>query len=114
MGRAYLAYCDERERREILTHLARTDSADGALARDTRYVNRIIETTRRNGYGLSFGEADSRLGSVALPIQFKERVMGCINVVFFTSAIPQQTAVRKFVPALTRAVAAIERNVVQH
>jgi IclR family mhp operon transcriptional activator len=113
MGRAYLAFCGAQERAEILDTIARSDAAEAPLARDERYVNRVLETTRASGYGLSFGDTEAAFGSVALPIQTEERVVGCINVVFFTSSVPRQAAVRNFVPALQRAVAAIERNLVQ-
>jgi IclR family mhp operon transcriptional activator len=110
MGRAYLAYCEEEERQEILGKIGRSNSPEAALARNRRYVEQIIETTRAKGYGTSFGDTEANLGSVAMPIRSPERVMGCINVVFFTSSVPRQSAEQKFVPALTRAVAAIERK----
>jgi IclR family transcriptional regulator, mhp operon transcriptional activator len=114
MGRAYLAFCDADEREQILAEIARLGSAEAALARNPRYVQHVLESTRVSGYGFSFGDAEAALGSVALPIQAEERVVGCINVVFFTSSVPKQSAVRNFVPALRRAVAAIERNLAEH
>jgi IclR family mhp operon transcriptional activator len=114
MGRAYLAFCDEQERQEILGKIARSDSAEAVLARNSRYVNRVLAMTRESGFGLSFGDSDATLGSVALPIQCDARVMGCINVVFLTCSVPRQSAVRNFVPALQRTVVAIERNLAQH
>jgi IclR family mhp operon transcriptional activator len=114
MGRAYLAWCDDAERQEILRRLARSNTSEAALARNRRYVEQVIETTRAQGYGSSFGDAEANLGSVAMPIRSHDRVMGCINVVYFTSAVTRQSAEKKFVPALTRAVSAIQRNLDPH
>jgi IclR family mhp operon transcriptional activator len=76
-------------------------------------VQRIVETTREAGYGVSFGDAKPSLGSVALPIRAAGRVVGGVNVVFLTGVVGRQSAVRKFMPALARAAAAIERNLAQ-
>ena len=113
MGRAYLATCSDEERESLLSTIAASTSPDAALARDAGYIRRIIETTREAGYGLSFGDTNSKLGSVAMPICSDERVMGCVNVVFLTGLVARQQAVKKFVPALERAVIAIERNLAQ-
>ena len=113
MGRAYLAFCCDDERQEFLARVATSDVPDARLARDAGYVKQIVETTREAGYGLSFGEARAGLGSVALPIRADERVMGCINVVFFTGVVARPVAVRNFVPALRRTATAIERNLAQ-
>jgi len=110
MGRAYLAHCSDDEREGLLEKVAASSSPEAALARDADYIQRVIETTRESGYGLSFGDTHARLGSVAMPIRVDERVMGCVNVVFLTGLVARQQAVRKFVPALERAVTAIERN----
>jgi IclR family mhp operon transcriptional activator len=114
MGRAYLAYCSAHEREALLESVAASRGPEAALARDADYVRRIIHATREAGFGLSFGDTKAALGSVALPIHAERRVMGCVNVVFFTGAVGRQSAVNKFVPALRRAAAAIERNLARH
>jgi IclR family mhp operon transcriptional activator len=110
MGRAYLANCDEEERKCFLSTVATLQTPEALLARDGQYVERIVTTTRDAGYGASFGDASSRLGSVAMPIREGERVVGCVNVVFFHGVVARNLVVGKFVPALERAVGAIERK----
>jgi IclR family mhp operon transcriptional activator len=113
MGRAYLAHCSDDEREQTLERVAASDAPEAPLARDAAYVRRIVETTREAGYGLSFGDAKAALGSVALPIRAQGRVVAGLNVVFFTGVVGRPMAVRKFLPALTRAAGAIERKLAQ-
>jgi IclR family mhp operon transcriptional activator len=110
LGRAYLAYCSDEEREDILNMVAASGSPEAPLARDAHYVNDVIKTTREAGYGFSFGESIAKLGSVAMPISSNSRILGCVNVVFLTGIVSRQSAVQKFVPALERAVATIQRN----
>jgi len=110
MGRAYLAHCGNDERQEIVARVAASESPEAPLARDGGYVKRIVETTREAGFGLSYGDARPALGSVALPIRADGRVVGGVNVVFFTGVVGRQWAVRNFVPALTRTATTIERT----
>jgi IclR family mhp operon transcriptional activator len=110
MGRAYLAYCDEAEREIALAALARSESRESRIARDPSYVERVIETTRSQGYGFSFGDTELRLGSVALPIRIEGVAVGCVNVVFLTKAVARESAAKTYLPPLQRAVDAIERD----
>lgn len=110
MGRSYLAFCEEAERRDILERVAASHSSEARLARDAGYVQRIIESTREAGHGFSFGDTEPSLGSVALPVRADGRVVGGVNVVFLNAFVGRPAAIRTFVPPLARAVTAIERN----
>lgn len=114
MGRAYLAFCDDAERDTILSALVRSDSLESRIARDHAYVERVIETTRDQGYGFSFGETESRMGSVALPIRKDGLAVGCINVVFLTKAVRRDAAANTYLAPLQRAAAAIEQDLRPH
>ena len=50
VGRAYLAWCPEKEREEILQRLRKSDNPQDRLARDPKRLERILSETRRGGY----------------------------------------------------------------
>lgn len=110
MGRAYISFCEPSEQKKILSGLAKSNSSESILARDEDYVKKIVDQTRSTGYGLSYGESDSLLGSVALPVRSEGSVVGGVNIVFLKAFINRQAAIDKFVPPLQRAAVAIERQ----
>ena len=50
VGRAYLAWCPEKEREEILRRLRKSNNPEDWLARDPKKLERILSETRRRGY----------------------------------------------------------------
>lgn len=111
-GRAYLAYCPDDEREEIL-QLARAGEDDQArLAADLRFVANVVERTREKGFGSNDGEWTSqrKVGAIALPIMLQGRPLGAINIVYLNRMVPQRDADRRFLPALQRAVGRIEEK----
>ncbi len=110
MGRAYIAFCGESERQEILSALTQADCPERRVASDQLYVRDLIAKTRERGFGFSFGDSNARFGSVAVPIRSEERAVGCINVVFFTTAVSRDAAIREYVSPLYRAAANIEAS----
>ncbi len=107
-GRAYLGACNERQVELVVDALATSGGADQELARDERYVERVLLETRRRGYGISSGEVESKIGSFALPVRQGERVLAAVNVIFFLSALSVERAAELYLPALRHAVSAIE------
>lgn len=96
-GRAYLAHCSAAEREAVLQRLKLSSDPADAIVRDTALVERVLEQTRRQGYGLRdlhFGgyyaksgpDADDTYASIAVPIVVAERVIGCINLTWIGRA----------------------------
>jgi IclR family mhp operon transcriptional activator len=50
VGRAYLAWCPEKERERILQRLRKSSNPQDRLARDPRRLDRILSETRQRGY----------------------------------------------------------------
>src|SRR5262245_24226105 len=50
IGRAYLAWCPEKERQETLRRLRGSDNPQDWLARDPNKLEKILSETRRRGY----------------------------------------------------------------
>ena len=85
MGRAYLAYCPEKERERILALLRKSGKTEDGLAGDLKRLDRILAETRMKGYGIrdqSFvGGAYGRhspdgLAGIAVPLLDGRRVQG--------------------------------------
>jgi len=113
-GRAYLAHCPERERRELLRVLAAgADESQARLARDKGLARTLVARLRSEGYALNDGDwqAEPHLGALAVPVFAGGRVLACLNVVYLRRAIGAADAVKKFLPALQAAAEAIRRGV---
>ncbi|WP_439687210.1 Bacterial transcriptional regulator family protein 22 [Cupriavidus oxalaticus] len=121
VGRAYLAFCPEKERETILAALRRSRRGGDAIARDAD-LTRSIEHTRRRGYGVreqGFGgdydkpraEANDRLEALAVPImEEKGRVYGCVNIVWIQGVRTLDQMVAQCLEPLRRSADAIARK----
>jgi IclR family transcriptional regulator, mhp operon transcriptional activator len=120
-GRAYLAFCPDQEREAVLRRLAERDLPGDELAHDPAAVRRIVETTRRRGYGerapdfgdhygKARGEADDGRNSIAMPISAGGQVLGCVNLTWRMSALTVDQVVERYLGHLRAAVLAIEKR----
>ena len=107
LGRAYVCFCPEDERREILQILRAGKGRDAALARDTAFLREQQRRAKQNGYLVNAGDNDKKVAAIAVPIVREKRVFACINVVFFRSAMSVPEAVRRYLQPLRDAAAAI-------
>lgn len=113
-GRAYLAHCPERERRELLRVLATSpDPQQSRLAKDQVLIKRLIERLRRDGHALNDGEwqAEPHLGALAVPVFAGDAVLACLNVVYLRRALSAAEAAKKLLPALREAARGIQERV---
>src|SRR5262245_50994829 len=96
VGRAYLAWCSEKERNEILKKLRKLDRPDDGLARDPKRLDRILAETRERGYatrcpsfvprpngGLPFPDG---LAAIAVALVDGPRVYGAMNILWIKTA----------------------------
>jgi len=96
VGRAYLAFCPDKEREEILARLRKSRKLVDRLARDQKRLDRILEETRKRGYGLrdpSFGGGpygrepiDEGVSAIAVPLREGKDIYGAINVLWIRTA----------------------------
>jgi IclR family mhp operon transcriptional activator len=122
VGRAYLAYCPEKERQKILALLRESDQPENRLARDARRVDRILAETRANGYGArdpSFGggaykrQTPDGLAGIAVPLADRTRVHGVINIIWAKSAKEIDDMVRDHLAHLQAAATEIVESLRQ-
>jgi IclR family mhp operon transcriptional activator len=121
VGRAYLAFCTEEEREEILAGLKNSNRPGDALARHPAKLSVILERTRRLGYGVrdpDFGgdydasksRHDDRLAAIAVPILSGEGLHGCLNMVWIESLFTVDQVVEKYLATLQKAAERIARR----
>ena len=110
LGRAYLAFCPETERVQILDILERR-GIDARLSSDRTAVDRLIDKTRRQGYAANYGEVEHQASAIALPIFRAGRVLGTLNMIFFSSAMTIAEAVQRHIDDLRATIREIEAGV---
>jgi IclR family mhp operon transcriptional activator len=85
-GRAYLAWCPDVEREEILAGLLRTRESGFELVLDRSRLTDLLEETRAQRYGLRVGEEHPESGAIAVPILTNAGVLGCVNITYIRRA----------------------------
>lgn len=113
LGRAYLAFCPLDERGLILQILARTSHPDSAVSMSSAEIETMLKEVRREGFAKRGPSGDPKSSSLALPI-FEldgERVLGTIGMTYYTSAVDEEEARKRYVPLLETAAKDVSRNV---
>lgn len=109
-GRAYLAFCGEQEKQQLLQLLVAGNDEQANFARNRVLVQGMLEKVRRQGYATNDGEWNNQLkiGAIAVPVHHKGQVLACINVVFLRKALSVDEAAERYLPDLKAAVGKIE------
>jgi IclR family mhp operon transcriptional activator len=119
VGRAYLAFCPDREREEILQRLRRSDQPEDRLARDPKQVDKILAETRARGYGTrapgfvggAYGNPkDDGLAGLAVPLPDRKRVHGSINILWIRTAMTIEKCAALHLSDLRTAASEIVRS----
>jgi IclR family mhp operon transcriptional activator len=112
VGRAYLAYCPESERRKVVALLRKSERPENWLARDQKRLDEILAETRKRGYGLRdaafvggpYGaQQPDGLAGIAVALRNRSRVHGVINIVWPRAARSIDDMVRDCLPDLRAA-----------
>jgi IclR family mhp operon transcriptional activator len=100
LGRAWLAFCSDDERRATLRDIGVRNDAGLAAA---------FARIRRDGYAFTTLPRPGRLQGIAVAIRKRNRVLGCVSMRFTRSAMNEAEAGARYGPkliALARAIAA--------
>jgi IclR family mhp operon transcriptional activator len=104
LGRAWLSYCSDKEREEILASLRVSDSPFDRAANNAQLVEQLIEETRQQGYGIRVSGLTLRKAGgeksdgFAVPVMSRNGIVGCINLVWLVAALDLSTAVERYLP----------------
>jgi DNA-binding IclR family transcriptional regulator len=84
-------------------------SPDEGLARDRPEIERILQETRAQGFGVSQrARRISQEISLALPLRAADRVLGALAVRFAATAVSLRSAVEHFLPKMREVAVKIE------
>jgi IclR family mhp operon transcriptional activator len=100
LGRAWLAFCSDDQRRTILR---------GIGARQGPVLAASFEQIRSDGFAFTRPARPTRIHGIAVPILSKERVLGSLSMRFPRSAMSEDVAGQRYgrrLAAVARAVAA--------
>lgn len=108
-GRAYLAFCPEAERSEILGELRNRPQYDFLFK--SGQMNAVLEKVRDQGYGYRDSrwggrintfrnDYDDGLDAIAVPIKHEEGILGCVNITWIKSVLSQKEIVDRNLPDL--------------
>jgi IclR family mhp operon transcriptional activator len=112
-GRAYLAFCSAAQRDALLELLARSSLPDDRLARSRSEVERLLNETRTQGFGMAHrARRVSEETSLAIPVRAKDRILAAVTVRYSATAVPLRTAVEQFLPKLREIAQRIETEFV--
>jgi IclR family mhp operon transcriptional activator len=117
IGRAYLAWCPEKERAETLRRLRKSDNPQDWLARDPKKLERILSEVRRRGYATRdpsfvagrYGGAPIDDGAAAIAVALSDgaRVHGSINILWIKTAFTVEQFAAKHLSDLQDAASEI-------
>lgn len=102
LGRAWLAFCLEEERRAILRDVG------GLTPRQEAALQLALERIRRTGWAFTAPPRPTRLHGMAVPICSGTRMLGSVSMRFLRSAMSEDEVGQRFghgLAALARAIA---------
>jgi IclR family mhp operon transcriptional activator len=108
MGRAYIAFCPPRERRNLIDMLARSPEPEDASARDRARTLAMLSAVRRQGHAERDPLVEPRSsGTIAVPIIVDNKVLATAGMSYFRSAVRPEEIAARYVPLM----AALGRNI---
>ncbi|MEY2882912.1 MAG: hypothetical protein RL490_636 [Pseudomonadota bacterium] len=110
-GKAYLAFCDEDERRGVLNGLKQLDGPAERMAVLLTSSEKMLMDIRARGFATqarnAYTATPGKTSSIAVPIFQNGRVCGALALIFFASAVSMAEAEGRFVNELKAVAAAI-------
>jgi len=117
VGRAYLAFCPDKERERILQRLRKSNKPADRLAHEPKRLEKILAETRQRGYGTRdpiftggfYGSTpiDDGLAGIAVPLLDRTRAHGSINLLWIRTAFTVQEFAARHLADLQGAAAEI-------
>jgi IclR family transcriptional regulator, mhp operon transcriptional activator len=110
-GRAYLAFSRAPQRDTLLELLARSSLPQDRLARSRPEVDRLLNETRTQGFGIAQGpRRGSEESSLAVPVRGNDRILATVAVRYATTAVPLRLAIEQFLPKIREVASKIEQQ----
>lgn len=114
-GRAYLAYCDQETREQILNNLKTVEFTAHGRINPARYDEPFWQGIRDKGYAVQahnqFSSDPGKTSSIAVPIMVDGAIVASIAVIFFRSSLNLDAAELSFVEKLSQAAREISKKI---
>lgn len=105
-GRAYLACLSDEECFRVLRRSVQRVQRKTQLG--SIPIFGVLEQVRRCGFGFRREGPLPKTSAIAVPLKISNRAIGCLNVMFFTSAMTIADAAKIYLPRLKETVRIIE------
>lgn len=109
LGIAFLSVVSDDSRERVLT-LAELAGDESVRLDNRENVMKHIQVARLRGYAESSGGTQHNISAIALPICWRNRVLGAINIMFFRLALTPTKAAELYLEQLRRCVQDIEQD----
>ncbi len=118
LGRSYLAFCLEAERKKMVDALAVLPGAWNDLARQPRKLQQMLEAVRTQGYAVmddaySAKEYGGLVWALAVPVMQGEQIFASMNIMMLKSAVTLEEACGKFLKPLQETAAKLAQALAQ-
>ena len=110
LGRAFLAHCDDEQLEAALSAISDDGDEGREFVSDRQALNQMIEQGRRDGYSMCSELPHDRCASLAVPVRYSGRVIGCMNLVWKVSDVTYDWARENLSGPLIAARNTIERR----
>jgi IclR family mhp operon transcriptional activator len=94
LGRAWLAFCSDEERRTILQDISPRGAGLGA--RQQAALDAALERIRRDGWAFTVTPRSMRIHGIAVPIRGGRRMLGSLSMRFPRSAMSEDQVAARF------------------
>ena len=102
VGRAYLAFCGDDEREEIIASIREVTPAHPEL-RDPKTLPNLLCQTRQQGFGVRSKTKHDGFSAIAVPVMVKGSPAACINLFYYRTAVSQENIASDHLERLTLA-----------
>jgi IclR family transcriptional regulator, mhp operon transcriptional activator len=103
-GKAYMAYCSDHEREQVMEGLRMVEGAAEKMAVLLMSSDTLLKEIRQHGYATQARNAytanPGKTSSIAVPLFKDGKVMGAVVLIFFAVAMPMEKAIEQFIAPL--------------
>ncbi len=107
IGHAYLAFCSETEREEIIERIIAGGGESARMASDKVWLDQELHQVKRQGYSQRVARQwpapAQDLCAIAVPVFIQGRVKACINIVWTEGSVEPAAIERSLYPRLREA-----------
>ncbi|MCY1356227.1 Pca regulon regulatory protein [compost metagenome] len=118
IGIAYLAFCADEEREQIIERLAATPGDWNRLAHEPARLAKLLDQVRKDGFAVMSDEYSSNVfasnvWAIGVPVMHEGKLFGTMNIMLLKSAVDLADARKNLLAPLQDAAAEIARNLAE-